>query len=392
MSKKSGALQILLVEDDTGTLAVLEKNLSSWGYVINTANNGQQALEILEKLNTDIIVSDWLMPNIDGLELVKKVRSLNLEKYIYFILISSQDTRTDIVRGLQSGVDDFLAKPVNLDELRERLEIGERIISLERELNKKYIAIKNNYFQTIQMFITLMEAYSKNLGAHCQRVGKLCFELAQLHEQVAAQDYEISKVSGLMHDIGLIGLPETILSKKRIELIGDEYDLYRSHPVRGEITLGQIDLLKPVAGIVRMHHEQYNGRGFPDQLAGEQIPVIARIVCAANSYDNLIYRDQIKRKDVHEHLNKLRGYQLDPHIVDLLLEINEKRNQEFEKSTDYEIHLDKLKPAMVVAKDVHMKTGAFIMAAGTELDSKTIEKLKQYNLIGNISDTVFVHK
>ena len=155
-------MRVLLVDDDIATLGLLEKSISKWGYDVAKARNGREAFEQTGMDDIDILVSDWQMPEMNGLELCQKVRSLKLQRYIYIILISAKDSDPDIVRGLQGGVDDYLTKPLNLDELKARLEIGARIITLERELNQKYVTIKRNYYQSIHMFTHLLAIYIQN--------------------------------------------------------------------------------------------------------------------------------------------------------------------------------------------------------------------------------------
>jgi len=385
-------MNILLVDDDATTLSLLEKSLSKWGYSIAKAENGIQAVEQLQHTHIDMIVSDWLMPQMDGLALCEKVRSLDLDHYIYIILISAQDTRTDVVRGLEGGVDDYITKPLNLDELHARLEIGARVIKLERELNQKYLAIKRNYYQSLHMFTQLIETYHSELGGHSRRVGEISLELAKRHPDITPENYPIVEAAGMLHDVGLIGLPDTLVEKSTPEMNGDEKKLYYSHPERGEMILNQIDLLKPVAALVRLHHEQPNGRGFPDGLSKEQIPLGALVVSAASHYDNMVHLQRLNFDEIASRIQQLRGYQLPSELVDLLLEINLKDKEAESKRTYKEMDIEELKPGMVLATDVHMKTGAFVMSANTRIDDDVIGKLKRYNELGNISSNVFINK
>jgi response regulator RpfG family c-di-GMP phosphodiesterase len=392
VKKEPHQMNILLVDDDDSTLALLEKSIKKWGYDAATAGNGRQAMDHIDSKHVDIIVSDWLMPEMNGLELCERVRSLNLKRYVYIILISAQDTRRDVVRGLKCGVDDYITKPVNLEELRARIEIGVRVINLEHELNRRFLAIKRNYYQSIHMFTQLLETYNEQLGGHCRRVGKLSLKLAKRHPDVSPDDYPVIEAAGLLHDIGLIGLPETLVTKSITEMTGDEKTLYRSHPERGELILSEVDLLVPVSRLVRMHHEQMNGRGFPDGLADEQVPVGARLVGAASIYDNLIHRGKTPYDEIPERLQQYRGYQIDPVLVDLLLEINLSQMQAQADKTDEQIDIDRLKAGMVLSRDVRMKTGAFVMAANTMIDASSIQKLKRYHELGNIIDKVYITK
>ncbi len=385
-------MNILLVDDDATTLSLLEKSLSKWGYATTIAENGIQAVEQLQHTSIDMIVSDWLMPEMDGLALCEKVRSLDLDHYIYIILISAQDTRTDVVRGLEGGVDDYITKPLNLDELRARLEIGARVIKLERELNQKYLAIKRNYYQSLHMFTQLLETYHNELGGHSRRVGELALFLAKRHPDVPPENYPVIEAAGMLHDVGLIGLPDSLVEKSPQEMNGDEKKLYYSHPERGEMILNQIDLLKPVATLVRLHHEQPNGRGFPDALSKDQIPIGALVVSAASLYDNLVHQHKLDFDEIASKIQQLRGYQLPPELVDLLLEINLKHKEDESKRTYKEIDIEEIEPGMVLAADVHMKTGAFVMSANTRIDSEAIGKLKRYYELGNISSNVFINK
>jgi response regulator RpfG family c-di-GMP phosphodiesterase len=385
-------MNILIVDDDASSLALLEKSITKWGYSTAKTENGNQAIERLKDSRIDMIVSDWLMPEMDGRELCQKVRSLDLKYYIYIILISAQDTRNDVVRGLESGVDDYLTKPLNLDELRARLEIGARIIKLERELNQKYLAIKRNYYQSIHMFTQLLEAYHKDLGSHSRRVGSLSLELARRHHGVSREDYPIIEAAGQLHDVGLIGLPDTLVFKSVQEMTGEEKTLYHTHPERGEMILNQIDLLRPVAGIIRAHHEQANGRGFPDGISDGNIPLSTYIVSAASIYDNMVHKNRRPFDEIAEKLQQLRGYQLPSEMVDLLLEINLENMEAESKCTHREMDIDELESGMVLAADVHMKSGAFFMGADTMIDEIIIEKLKRYYDLGNISSKLFINK
>jgi putative two-component system response regulator len=385
-------MKILVAEDDATTLSLLEKSMAKWGYVVQTAQNGLEALDLLGSTQIDIVVSDWLLPEINGFELCEKIRALPLSHYVYTILISDQDARVDVVRGLEDGVDDYITKPLNVDELHARMEIGARIIKLERELNQKYRTIRNHYYQTLQMFTQLLETYNKALGGHSRRVGRLALLLAKRHAGVRPEDYPVIEAAGLLHDIGLVGLPVELVNKSLVEMTGDEKALYRSHPERGEAILMQVDLLRPVAKVVRMHHEQTNGRGFPDGLTDSQIPFSASVVNAASSYDHLHSVQKIQLKKIPEQLQRMRGYQLDPELVDLLLEYNIEQMQEDAKLTELDVEIDDLEPGMVLSRDVRMRTGAFFMGSDTTIDAAIIAKLKQYYELGNIASTVFINK
>jgi len=385
-------MNILVAEDNLVTLNLLEKKLGQWGFEVRTAQNGVEAWERLKSSPVDMVISDWMMPGMSGLELFQRIRDTGFTNYIYLILVSVRDSKRDIVRGLEAGVDDYITKPFELKEFRSRVEIGARIVGLERELSDKYNIIKRNYFQTIHMFANLLEVYDEELGGHCRRVGRLALTLAMRHPAVSEKHYPVVEAAGLLHDVGMVGFPIELLSKRRVEMNADEKQLYMSHPIQGEIILNEIDLLRPVAKLVRSHHEQYNGRGFPDRLAGVEIDLLARIVTAAVAYDHMVYKGKVSLEDLPGSLNSMSGYQLDPDIVDYLLEINMERIQVEGEKNFIEVALDDLEEDMTLASDVRMKTGVLVMPVNTKMTGSGIEKLKSYHELACIDCKVRVKK
>ena len=386
-------MHILLVDEDINAYSVLEKHLSHGGtHTVTQALSSQQALEIVAAKRIDVIVASYSLPQMNGSTLFEKVRSLNLKHYIYYMLIADPDKTTEIASGAANGADDCLFKPFKPQDLLARIELAGRIIHLERELNQKFQTIKRHYYQGIHLLIQLQQAYHPQLAEHSRRVGEIASILARRHPDLPPEDYPVIEAAGMLHDIGLVGLPSELLTKRRVEMTGDEIDLYRSHPTRGESILNQVDLLIPVARVVRSHHEQPNGRGFPDGLTGEQIPLAAQIISAASLYDDFVHLAKTSLEAMPEQLQQVRNYQIQPEMVDMLLEINLERIQQEAQCYDREIALADLSEGMTLTRDVLMKSGAFVMAANTCLDDNAIEKLKRYFDLGNISGKVFICK
>lgn len=384
------AMNILIADDDPVTLKLLSSRLGEWGHTIHPAADGDTAWEIIRGTPVDIVVSDWMMPGLDGLQLCRRIRENAESGYIYLILISAHDTKADIVHGLESGVDDYITKPVDLDTLRARIEIGARIVNLERTLNRKIEIITANHYQTIRMFSRMMEVYDDDLGGHCRRTANLAVALARRHPGVGDAEVPIIETAALLHDIGMVGIPKSILNKHRTEMVNDEGQMYQSHAAMGARIIGEIDIMKPAALLVRMHHEQYNGKGFPDGIAGDQIPIGAQILSAASIYDNMVHKGNIPLDRIPENLQRIRGYQLSPKMVELLVELNVDKQHDLARKTDEERVLDDLQAGMVLAANVRMRTGAFVMAAGTRLEDYSIDKLKHYHSIGAINDKVLI--
>jgi putative two-component system response regulator len=385
-------MNILIADDDPVTLKLLSSRLSSWGHTAFQAHDGNRAWESIQKSAIDIVISDWVMPGLDGLQLCRRIREIENSAYIYLILISAQDSRADILHGLESGVDDYITKPIDMDALRARVDIGVRIVKLERTLKRKIEIITANHYQTIRMFSQIVEVFDDELGGHCRRTADVAVDLARRHPDVGDAEIPIIEAAALLHDIGMVGTPKSILNKRRTEMINDERQWYQSHAAMGARIIGEIEIMKPVALLVRMHHEQYNGKGFPDGMAGDEIPIGAQLIAAASMYDNLTYKGKIPLESVPDHLQRFRGYQLSPRIVELLLEFYVDRQRDQALKTDHETTLDDLKAGMVLATNVHMKTGAFVMAADTELNDYAIDKLKHFHSIGAIAHKVLIRK
>lgn len=385
-------MQILVVEDDKSIQKQWAKLLGQLQHSPICVEHSRKALDILDNTHIDMVVAKRIMPDINGLELCKSIRTRGLDHYIHLMLVVDQDAPFDMSQVLECGANDFTILPFDQEKVRIQLNLAHRIVALERELTQKFSIIKRNYFQTIAAFVQLIETFNSNLGGHCRRVGALSLLMAKQHPKMNAEDRPIIEAAALLHDIGLVGLSENVVNKKRTELKGDETVQFRSHSQRGEIILSQVDMLKPLARLVGMHHEQCNGRGFPKGLSKKQIPLGARIIAAASIYDDLVHREKIDWSDIPHILQQYRGYQIEPELVEMLLEINLNMMQKEASKDEYSVYVDEIEDGMVLARDVIMKSGAFVMSAGTSLDLSIIEKLKRYHESGNITDKIYIKK
>lgn len=384
-------MKILIADDNAEHLQMLSSFTRELGYEVLHARDGQIAWRLWREEKPKIVVTDWLMPKLDGLGLCSRIRRAGEAHYTYVIIISGRSSIENIVHGLEAGIDDYMAKPISLAEYKARLKIGVRTVALEAELTRRYDEIKKNYIQTIRMFAHLIEVYDEDLGGHSRRVSQLCLEMADRFPELNGADYELLETAALLHDVGMIGLPIEILTKSRTEMAGDENRLYRSHPILSEIILNEIEVLRPVAKLVRSHHEQFNGRGFPDGLSNEEIPLFSKLISAASIYDNLIHRGGISLENIPEKLQRMRGYQIDPFCVEILLDINSKAIQNPRIPSAYELPIEALEEGMRVAIEVRGKNGALVVPANAVISRYGIEKLKKHCEVSCISDKVFVH-
>lgn len=385
-------MQILIVVDDADKQRALEKHIAQQGHAALVYDNGKDAISTIADTHIDVVICSSELPDMNGSEWVEKVRRMELDRYLYIIMVFDPDRKGAVEEKLSNGVDALLTWPLDNISFVTTVTTAARIITLENEASQRYRALQQNFEQTIEAFSKLIDAFSGQLGAHCRRVGSFALSMAEMHPEISSEEYRIIEVSARLHDIGMIGLPHTVAEKKGTELSGDERELYRSHPHRGADILDRIEIFRPVARLVRSHHEQFNGRGFPDALSGENIPLGSAIICAASLYDDLIHRERVDRKAAFDHLQRYRGYQLAPRIVEMLLEINLTLQQADARKGERRCGVTDLKPDMVLSRDIIAKSGACVMSAGTRLDIIMIEKLKRYYQSGNIIDSAFTKR
>jgi len=164
-------LQILIVDDDTDILLLLSRMLHKWGYEVLTASDGSEAWSILRHGSVNFVISDWMMPVMDGIELCRRVRRERFNRYIYFVLLTAKDEKYDLVLGMEAGADDFVVKPFNKDELNVRIRAGERVLRLERDLAQQnerlteaYSLIRRDLETAARMQLSLLPGASMKIS------------------------------------------------------------------------------------------------------------------------------------------------------------------------------------------------------------------------------------
>ena len=318
-------MRILIVEDDSLAAEMLEHALTEFGYEVTTACNGREALDLIRSGQFRLIVSDWEMPEMSGIELCKEIRTRSSTGYIYVILLTSYSGTQNVVEALSAGADDFLSKPFNPEELRVRLRVGERILSLEsRDL-------------IIFSLAKLAESRDTDTGTHLERMREYSRILAsslsyseRFCEMIDGEFVQLVHMTSPLHDIGKVGVPDSVLLKPG-RLSAEEFEVMKQHTVIGGETLDAAVAAHPEARFLQMardiawaHHERYDGNGYPNGLSGEEIPISARIVALADVYDALTTQRVYKPAFSHEKSKEIivdgRGTQFDPFVVDAFLE------------------------------------------------------------------------
>lgn len=318
-------MKILVVDDDEITREMLAMTLQAEGYDVVTADNGKSALEIMGQDRIRMVISDWTMPEMDGIELCRRLRAESSDGYIYFVLLTAHSGSAETVAGFEAGADDYIVKPFNNTELLMRVKVGERIQALETR------------HVTIFALAKLAESRDPETGQHLERIREYCRVLAQ---QLAANEkyraivnrefVEMIYLTSPLHDIGKVGIPDTVLLKPG-RLSDREFEIMKEHTAIGGNTLGaalqqypHIEYLHMARDITLGHHERYDGQGYPRKLVGEEIPLCARIVALADVYDALTSKRVYKHAFSHEIakgiITQEIGTHFDPDIVKAFLQ------------------------------------------------------------------------
>jgi putative two-component system response regulator len=314
-------MRILIVDDDDFALGVLGATLQRLGHAVESAHDGHEALEILRRGDIRLVVTDWDMPGMNGVDLVRAIRREDLSGYIYLIMLTGREGAKQRMEGLGAGADDFLNKPLDPEELLVCLRTAERILSLETRDLALFAMAK------------LAESRDPETGAHIERVQSYTRLIAQcLSAQVKTcngVDDEFIRLlhqTSPLHDLGKVAIPDRILLKPG-KLTTDEFAIMKTHTVLGTQTLDaalarfpNVRFLQMARDIAASHHEKFNGTGYPLGLAGEQIPLCGRIVAVADVYDALtsarVYKTAMSHEQARAIILRDRGTHFDPEVVD----------------------------------------------------------------------------
>ncbi|HUB24934.1 MAG TPA: response regulator, partial [Tepidisphaeraceae bacterium] len=279
-------MRVLIVDDTKIQLMALKAAVLAGGYDVETASNGVEAMEVMHHSPCRLVISDWEMPQMNGLELCQAIRTTDLAGYVYIILLTSHDTPEEAVQGLSAGADDFVRKPFHAAELIARLRAAERVLSLEtREV-------------AIFAMAKLAESRDLETGAHLERVQRYSRALAlnlanlpQFSQELNAEYARLIYLTSPLHDIGKVGIPDCVLLKPG-RLSEHEFEIMKTHTTLGAQTLDaalkrfpDVKFLRMARDIAATHHERFDGTGYPGGLAGNAIPLCGRIVALADVYD-----------------------------------------------------------------------------------------------------------
>ena len=279
--------KVLVADDYEPTLLGLCALLEAAGHTVHTAQNGTDALRLAAEEKPDVVLLDVLMPGKTGTEVCAELKQAPATRFTPVVLISGSGDRHNRLAGREAGADDFLNKPVDVDELGARVSSAIRLKRLTDELESA-----EAIFLTLGRIVEARDPYTEG---HCERLAQYATALGTAIDLPQA-DLDALYRGAFLHDIGKIAIPDRILlSKDRLDR--DDFELMKRHPVIGDELCSTLRSLERVRPIVRHHHERLDGGGYPDGLSGDDVPLLAQIVRIVDVFDALTtdrpYRDAL---------------------------------------------------------------------------------------------------
>jgi putative two-component system response regulator len=281
--------RILVVDDQPSIAGLMSQLLLMRGYDVITASSAEQAEAEVRRQPPDLILSDVMMPGKSGYELCRSLKDNVATRLIPFVLITGLSDSTDKVRGIESGADDFLNKPVLAEELIARVKSLLRLKEFTDELETV-----DSVLCTLGLIVEGRDPYTEG---HCERLAERAADLGR-HLGLDDDSIIALKRGGYLHDLGKIAVPDEIL-KKGSDLTPGEWAVMKLHPVTGENICKPLRSLRLVLPIIRYHHEHSDGSGYPDGLAAPEIPVLPRILQVVDVYDALRTARSYKPAQTH---------------------------------------------------------------------------------------------
>ncbi len=330
--------RILIVDDETMITNLFEMSLNDEGFHAEIANCGRDALEMFKRCDYDVVVTDIMMPDINGVNLIEDIKKMKPETAVVVITgYPSIDTATEFIR---LGAHDYLTKPLNPDVIISTITRvwSKRLLELQKEellkqvqntnylLSETNLKLKDINIEAIRMLARACEVRDEDTGNHVLRIDYYSTALAR---EMGLDESFIDNLgpSSVLHDIGKIHIPDFVL-KKEGAFTAEERGMMKKHPAHGERILGNTPFFQMAGEIARWHHENWDGTGYPDGLKGKAIPLSARIVRLADTYDSLVMKRPYKQpwpEDVaYKEIIINSGVYFDPEVVDAFQRLYEK--------------------------------------------------------------------
>ena len=411
---------ILIVDDEDIVLAALRETLRRANYEVVPISDPVKALEEIKTRQFSAIITDQSMPNLTGLELLGQAREL--QPYATRILVTAVLDLDTVIDAINKGAiyrfivkpwlrEEFLATVKNAVQRYELIcqnaylqettqSMNEQLVELNRSLEQqvKLVAKQNqqladvndalarNLVRSMELCVHTMQTFYPSLGNQARRVSQLCKSIADVLE-LSSEERRVLESSALLHDVGLVGVPRQIIRRWQDEpssLSPAEKALIQQHPILGQELSGFTSELVKVGEVIRAHHEQFDGNGYPDQLIGENIPWLARLLAVAVAYAS----SPLAHLDAVEKIKMGADTLFDPEAVRAFLKALTVTSV---ARKEREIGLPELRPGMVLARGIYTNNGLLLVPEGQRLNATFIEKLLNHNRIQPITQQLIVY-
>jgi putative two-component system response regulator len=339
----AGPVQILVVDDEEPIRNALKKFLTQQQFEVYAAGTGDEALQQLRRHRVALMLCDIRMPGTSGMDLVPQ--ALEIEPELAILMLTAVNDATSAALCMQRGAMDYLTKPIELADLGRAVQralkrremllenrqlnqwLKEEVTTRTAELQRERMKLERLSIATLEALVNALEAKDPYMRGHSARVADLSATIA--HQLgIADEDVEHVRVAGRLHDIGKIGTREAVLNKQGA-LSPDEFEHVKQHVVIGSQILAPLGHLGDIIPSVRHHHERWDGTGYPDGLRGEEIPIGARVIGAAEVFDALstsrAYQEKLSPEKAIERIADLSGTVLDPKVYDALASVVARR-------------------------------------------------------------------
>ncbi|HHB75331.1 MAG TPA: response regulator [Desulfobulbus sp.] len=354
---ENGLVQV--VDDNERNVKICREILEMADFRVVTAENGRVGLKIARDLSPDVILLDIMMPVMDGMEMLRKLREDSIIRHIPVLMLTARNTTEDVVQALDHGANDYLTKPFSEEELEARVRTLCRMKKAEDGIREQNEILEHKVFErTAELEATRLEIvrrlgmaaeYRDNeTGDHIIRMSKMCMKLGQLYG-LTRERQELLLNASPMHDVGKISIPDAILLKTG-KLTPEEWEIMTEHTIIGARLLDGHDsaLMCMARDIALTHHEKWNGSGYPAGLHGAEIPLEGRIVAIADVFDSLTskrpYKDPYPFHVAFDIMEQERGKHFDPELIDIFLQhgdeferIKRENSDDFTETTVFEL-------------------------------------------------------
>lgn len=322
VTSKSADFKIIAVDDEQGILDSLSIFMKRSGYDFVGITDPIEAINRVKTEHFDLMVLDFIMDTIHGDKVVEEIRKFNKDLYI-LLLTGHKDLAPPLETIHELDIQGYCEKSDKFDQLLLLIESGLKSVNQMRTITKMNENLEKSYMDSIEILRHTVEAKDPYTRGHSDRVSEYAVLLGK-KLNLTNEDIEKLKIGGLFHDIGKIGIPDSILLKES-KLTDEEYIKIKEHPVIGYNILENADMFKNILDIIKYHHERFDGNGYPERLAGTNIPYLARITSIVDSFDAMTskrsYRDSLPMDVVKSEILENFGSQFDPEIGIAFLDI-----------------------------------------------------------------------